>query len=180
MVIAYNDEPPNRKGNPKKGHTKGIVVADEYTGFWLIHSVPLFPNITGDAQDFTYPQTGRMYGQSFLCLSLAGSHINTVGKQLLYNEPDVYDQNVPDALGKLYPNFVKLINHETISVAPFWNEETLTTRGNVAFSTFAKTRQFEKDLYEDWVAPTLNVDLYVETWVHGPGILPSNCTRKNR
>lgn len=47
LVIGYNDEPPNKQSNSKKGHLKGLLVADESSGFWLIHSVPLFPNITG-------------------------------------------------------------------------------------------------------------------------------------
>lgn len=180
LLIAYNDEPPNKKGNSKRGHTKGLVVANQNTGFWLIHSVPLFPNITDDPHNFSYPETGKTYGQSFLCLSLAADQINTVGKQLLYNEPDTYETNVPTALNELYANFVLLINQQTIKVAPFWNQETVNTRGNVAFDVFAKTGKFEKDLYEDWVAPTFNADLYVETWIHGPGVLPSNCTRKNQ
>lgn len=46
LLIAYNDEPPNQKGNSKYGHLKGVVVADKRSGFWLVHSVPLYPNIT--------------------------------------------------------------------------------------------------------------------------------------
>lgn len=46
ILIAYNDEPPNSKSNPNKGHLKGVVVADDKSGFWLIHSVPLYPNIS--------------------------------------------------------------------------------------------------------------------------------------
>lgn len=47
LMIAYNDEPPNQKGESKYGHLKGLVVADKRSGFWLIHSVPLYPNISG-------------------------------------------------------------------------------------------------------------------------------------
>lgn len=48
LLLAYNDEPPNRKSNPSKGHLKGVVVADEHSGFWLVHSVPLYPNISSE------------------------------------------------------------------------------------------------------------------------------------
>lgn len=46
LLVAYNDEPPNASGNSKKGHLKGVVVADQRSGFWLVHSVPLYPNIS--------------------------------------------------------------------------------------------------------------------------------------
>lgn len=31
------------------------------------------------------------------------------------------------------------------------------------------------DLYDDFVAPQLNSDLYTETWMNGRGKLPSEC-----
>lgn len=49
FLVAYNDEPPNHKPNGRKGHLKGVFVGDEKSGFWLIHSVPLYPNITGES-----------------------------------------------------------------------------------------------------------------------------------
>lgn len=55
LLIAYNDEPPIGPPNGNKGHTKGVLVADAKSGFWLVHSVPLYPNISGkygDGQQF--------------------------------------------------------------------------------------------------------------------------------
>lgn len=52
--------------------------------------------------------------------------------------------------------------------------------GNVAFASFAKGRHFGRDLYADWLAPQLDTDLLVETWRHGPELLPSNCSQRWR
>lgn len=48
LLIAYNDEPPIGTTNNNKGHTKGVLVADAKSGFWLVHSVPLYPNISSE------------------------------------------------------------------------------------------------------------------------------------
>lgn len=48
LLVAYNDEPPNKKQSSNKGHLKGVLVADQRSGFWLVHSVPHYPNISGN------------------------------------------------------------------------------------------------------------------------------------
>lgn len=48
-MVAYNDEPPgltSAEDNIYSGHTKGVLVADDKSGFWMVHSVPLYPEIT--------------------------------------------------------------------------------------------------------------------------------------
>lgn len=65
-------------------------------------------------------------------------------------------------------------------MAPFWNTVDFLSIENTAFRAFGKTRHFGKDLYEDWLAPTLQTDLVVETWQHGTGNMPSNCTLRNK
>lgn len=130
--------------------------------------------------DYFYPRTGTIYGQSFLCISLNSSQIDIVGKQLIYNEPQLYMTKISDGLRMMYPNFIKLLNNFEVSEPPYWNEESIFSLNNVEFKSFAKSAKFKKDLYEDWVAPVLNTDLYVETWRHGPGNLPSNCSYKTR
>lgn len=176
VFIAYNDEPPQSPVDFENGHTKGVIGADSKSGIWLIHSVPKYPDISA----YSYPQTGAHYGQSFLCLSFNASQMDLVGKQQIFNEPNIYHSQIPDGLRDTFPNLVKAVNQEWQKEAPYWNYETLETRGRVKFASFAKGRKFRKELYEDWVAPTLGAGLLVESWRHGPGVLPSNCTRKQQ
>lgn len=121
-----------------------------------------------------------IYGQSFLCLSLDAKHIDIVGQQLIYNEVQVYDKQLTSTLQPLYPNVDRLIRGEQVADAPYWNLVDLSTLGQRQFKSFAKSSKFAKELYEDWVAPVLNTNLYVETWRKGPGNFPSNCTQDTK
>ncbi|RMC08532.1 hypothetical protein DUI87_14778 [Hirundo rustica rustica] len=64
----YNDETPvsDSKGS-KHGHTKGFLFLDKSQGFWVIHSVPLFPPIPEDG--YGYPSTGESFGQTAICIT---------------------------------------------------------------------------------------------------------------
>jgi len=83
MWAIYNDEPTNENKSFTMGHTKGIVVADNSSGFWLVHSVPKFPQLPyQNNNSYTYPRTGVRYGQSFLCVSMLTKELDKVGKYL--------------------------------------------------------------------------------------------------
>lgn len=65
-----------------------------------------------------------------------------------------------------------------ITKGPFFRTETIESRDGMEFTSFAKTRKFEKELYSDLVVPYFHGgDYYAETWRHGGGNLPSNCSR---
>lgn len=81
LHILYNDEPPNKPSKSNKGHTKGVVLGDKEGGIWLVHSVPHFPPA---GPNYTYPLTGSLYGQSFLCLSLDLKNLDAVGTYSKY------------------------------------------------------------------------------------------------
>jgi deoxyribonuclease-2 len=97
LVMMYNDEPPEGQTDGSRGHTKGVVFANDISGFWLVHSVPKFPPTASDG-NYDYPKTGTIYGQSFLCISFTGDQMGKVGKQLKFNEPHFYSSHVPEYL----------------------------------------------------------------------------------
>ncbi|KAJ8969395.1 hypothetical protein NQ314_001794 [Rhamnusium bicolor] len=175
MYILYNDQPPNRKSKANKGHNKGVVMANNTSGFWLVHSVPHFPE-TGVS--YIFPRTGAVFGQSFLCISMDLNNLNNVGIQLQYNEPEIYGQDINSNLKNSLPDLAKAAANVTIQNAPWYHVMNIVSRKGTQFLSFAKTRNFNKDLYEDLVAPSLETDLFVETWPNGPGRLQSNCTKR--
>lgn len=97
LVLMYNDEPTMGAADESRGHTKGVLIANNTNGMWLIHSVPKFPP-TPEEGGYGYPKNGQTYGQSFLCISLTGDQLGKVGRQLQYNEPHFYYGNIPDDL----------------------------------------------------------------------------------
>ncbi|KAG5877853.1 hypothetical protein JTB14_007249 [Gonioctena quinquepunctata] len=173
--ILYNDEPPEGATNSVKGHTKGVVMADLTGGFWLVHSVPKFP-VIGTA--YTYPSTGITYGQSFLCISMDLKNLNSVGVQLQYNQPNIYGAHILPSLESSSPDLAKAAANVTKTTAPWYHVMNIYSKNGVEFMSFAKSKSFNKDLYEDLVAPSLESDLLVETWPNGPGRLQSDCTTK--
>lgn len=175
LTVLYNDEPPEGKTDELRGHTKGVVATDGTSGFWLIHSVPKYPPELG--QQYHYPNTGRMYGQSFLCISFGADQMDSVGRQLELNEPHVYSYNIPNELRDRFPKLVEATKMKTDQTPPHWNVLELQSRGGVTFHSFAKNRYIKKELYSDLIAPSLESNLLVESWQHGAGNLPSDCSK---
>lgn len=100
------------------------------------------------------------------------------GLQLQYNEPDVYGVNILVNLKSALPQLTKAASNVTNTVAPWYHISTISSQKGVSFTSFAKSKSFQKDLYEDLVAPYLGSDLYVESWLNGAGKLKSNCSKQ--
>jgi len=175
LHLLYNDEPPNEKAKSTKGHTKGIIIGDNKGGIWIVHSVPLFP--PPSTEKYAYPNTGAVYGQSVLCITMNVTNLDKIGIQLQYNTPKIYSYNLPQELSLQYSLLSALIDGKAIPNAPWFHTLDFESINGTAFKSFAKAKQFNKDLYEDWVAPELGANLMVETWLNGPGRLASNCSK---
>ncbi|KAI4483017.1 hypothetical protein M0804_008072 [Polistes exclamans] len=195
LWILYNDDPPNSSVVGKYGHAKGVVATDKNQGFWMIHSVPNFPPMPNlgtsskrrirtttlavddfsSNSEYSYPSSGYVRGQSFLCISLKANQFNTVGRQLMYNQIIVYRKNLPAKLSNQYPDLTNAANQIRFKNPPYSNKEIIKSSTSLEFISFAKSDKWQKDLYSDFVAPQLKSSLFVETYLNGPGKLNSKC-----
>ncbi|XP_075557322.1 plancitoxin-1-like isoform X2 [Dermacentor variabilis] len=76
---VYNDQPPYHLEEKKSsnGHTKGLFIFDGESGVWIIHSVPKFPEMLHKGQ-YSFPPSGREYGQTILCVTFPTSQLETI------------------------------------------------------------------------------------------------------
>ena len=172
--IMYNAFSPGGSVRQTKSSAKGVLAMDKDTGFWLIHSVPNFPQFT--FKKYEWPDSAKLSGQSALCISFNTSES---GKQIIdqldYMGTNNYvwqsTKNVEDVLGKNEP---KNKRAETLS----GRQITITSFGQTDFISFARSynRTRTGDLYEEFVAPTLQQNMFVETWRSEAGNLsPPRC-----
>ncbi|XP_034948687.1 plancitoxin-1 [Chelonus insularis] len=194
--IMYSDQAPNENSAKRYGHAKGIVMTDEHQGFWLIHSVPNYPpsplsgeqkrkkhslenfkNVTNDIPDgeYLYPNSGKSNGQSFLCISMNADQMDIVGRLLIYNQVIPYRYNMPEDLTTQYPALLNASKAIRIKTPPYYHKKEIHSSQGLEFISFAKSDKWQKDLYDDFVAPQLQSDLLAETWLNGRGKLPSEC-----
>lgn len=171
--MLYNDEYPTGKVIYNQGHCKGVVLFDAESAMWLVHSVPKFP-ASGNVE---YPTSGVTYGQSFLCMSLSLDQMDVASQYYHWVEdPSVYDSHIPSSLASKLPHLAAVANGDVkpSSEPKSTSGVKITTLGGATFSLFAKNAAWTKDLYDTIVAPTLQADLVVESWMRPR--LASCCT----
>ncbi|XP_076681062.1 plancitoxin-1-like isoform X2 [Andrena cerasifolii] len=181
LWALYNDDPPVNRSQWAPGHAKGVVMVNNNRGFWLIHSVPKFPSFSASGYDipFSYPENGLKNGQSFLCVSLGSNQLDTVGKQLSYNEIRTYAKNIPGTIGPLYLALVAATENRRIYNPPFTSKVVIKSLNLAEFTSFAKAKNWNNDLYDNYVAPELQTSLYVQSWLNTGDPLRSKCNGFN-
>ncbi len=169
--VIYNDESPipNSTYSSTYGHTKGIFATDGATGFWLTHSTPKFPVGPSSASKYEGITSNAFdYGQHFLCVSLSADQVNSIAYQFQMNRPFITDSRVSSAT----PPELAALAHGEYSTTP--NCDQLTIRAATHdWIVFAKTTQWNGELYDACIAPTLNESLRVESWMRGDECGPS-------
>ena len=56
----------------------GTIAFDNGSGFWLVHSVPKFPDFAKNR--YVWPHNALYFGQSMLCISMKTDEFVKVGK----------------------------------------------------------------------------------------------------
>lgn len=179
----YNDQPPTttREIMGDDAHAKGVLAVDDKgTGFWLVHSTPLFPKGPSKTSKFAYMEDSQVEnGQSFLCVSFSTwNAFQNIGAHLLTLRPDIYDSKITTKAKTSAPNLNTLFTGGYTKVSAI-SDKTLNTAGGAKFKAIAKSGYFPRgyDLWDEVVAPKLRVNLFVQTWRNGAGDpLVNNCT----
>ena len=81
---------------------------------------------------------------------------------------------MPDGLASVSPNLAAVVKQE--KVADDTKVVTIkSVMSSISFTHFAKDVTWAKDLYEDFVEPTLKQPFYWETWRRNPYTEPNRC-----
>ncbi|XP_022649492.1 deoxyribonuclease-2-alpha-like isoform X2 [Varroa jacobsoni] len=169
VYIVYNDQPPPGMSNStSNGHTKGVVIFGARTGLWIVHSVPRFPDklFTGK---YSFPNSARENGQTIICTTFNIDKLNTIAAHLRKQNPTMYAASAPAALRSKYKELDLLFNKTFNPEEPFVAIDVLQAINGTAFTAFAKNGRLNKDIYSGVLAPTLETNLFVESWQNGNG-----------
>ncbi len=173
--LLYNDEPPfSTSYNFSVGHTKGVLAVDNtQTGFWIVHSIPQFP--VGPAEADTYLgllSNAYTYGQNAFCISISATTADQLAFQFHLNIPNLYDTYLTNEVKEKYKNITSLVEGHYLT-NPICSSTPLTSINGTKHMVFAKTKQWNNDLWSGCVAPSLQNDFSVESWLRGSEIGPS-------
>ena len=176
--FLYNDQPDVGDASSTYGHTKGVVAAapDHKSGLWIVHSTPHWPASTGKAR-FYFPDSEKIYGQTFLCLSLDQGELDTVGQQLLFTRPFIYHttnlfSEPPDNVSTYYPNIAATLAGQWDKV-PGTSVQLLNVGSSTqTFTSLAKNKEWNDDLWENLVAVHYKSGFLVESWMRGQELGP--------
>ena len=170
--LLVNDQAPTGDATSRYAHDKAVIIYDADNAVYIEHSVPQFPPIGDD--EYSYPDSGKTNGQSFLCMSLTLDELNTVANNILVEIPHVYDSVIPSDL-HIVPGVLDIIDEKWKDKVE--TQSSLLNVGSEQVKHYVKSRNWGKDSYKDLLVTELAADGYSETWQNGSGgVLASDCS----
>jgi deoxyribonuclease-2 len=165
--IMWNDSPPGAANyNYTVGHAKGIWAWNVDTGDAIIvqHSVPQFPK--GPATSSKYVGLGSnawTYGQHAACFHTTISELVRLAPLAELTVPGIYDTRISSQT----PSALRSLASGGYSVQPDCSSVYFSTAQGINITYFAKSTQWNNELYAWCLAPGLQTSLQVESWIRG-------------
>lgn len=197
--VQYNDAKPEEgtdgKDSSTYAHAKGALMWDDKTAVWIIHSAPKFLPVF-HLKKYGYPETARVHGQNFMCITMDAKSVGTVLDHLATIKAQLYAVHI-NKNAFMSPQIQEDVN--TIANKKNKNElpkgakvddariKHLTTsvksKGGETFTIISKSRKDEVDIWSGIAAPSLKSTLAVKTWTllqKAAALLQSVCSLKER
>ena len=171
--IIFNDEPAGSSTyNFTVGHTKGVWAWNVAQDAAIVvqHSVPLFP--LGPQQTTAYKGLGGnawMYGQHLACFSFSVASLALLAEQTVLTVPSIYDSRISPSA----PEALQALASGSYSENATCSQTVVTTTGGQVVTYYAKSSQWNNELYANCIAPSENESLLVESWIRGSAEGPS-------
>ncbi len=176
--FIYNDEDPNSNTySYTYGHLKGYVIIDESDNSAVLvqHSIPKF--LEGPSSRPSYKgllPNAWDNAQHMVCLSISLPTLASFADSFSLTRARIYDFFSSDTLAANYPNLTAMI-HGAYSTQPLCIHDSFQTVGGMKFTTFTKSTQWNRALWDDCIVPYTQSGLIVQSWLQGHAI-GANCS----
>lgn len=166
IYAMYNDEPPpDSSASSTYAHAKGVIVVNAKQGFWLVHSMPKWPNQVAFG---AAPFPSQTYAQTLECVTISSSTANEIAAGLMISRPYIYDRGVGTNMEGLFPTLESWVGGDYNSDDLTYTQEFKSWDGAV-YTQLEKGKNWGKDFWDDLVSPYYKSPLNVETWRSGSG-----------
>ena len=170
--MLFNDEPANTidTATLTYGHTKGVWLWSNTEAVLLTHSIPLFPK--GPQQVNQYSGLGTnayTYAQSMACFTMTTQTVNTMASIATLTAPNIYERRVRPTT----PKSLALFANGTIRTDALCANQPFSTNTINNLLYFAKSSQWNNELYSQCIGLALQTSLLVESWIRGSAVGPS-------
>ncbi|KRY26810.1 Zinc finger BED domain-containing protein 5 [Trichinella spiralis] len=139
--LAYNNAPPRVPKVKTKSNSKGVIIlsTNADAAAWIVHTVPGFPI---PKTVYTWPAAETAKGHLLLCLTIPESQINAIAASLLFIQPMIHYNDIPETETAAMPYFGKLIKGEIPTLPPFTSRGSIRTEnagGPVTVHIYSKS-----------------------------------------
>jgi deoxyribonuclease-2 len=110
-----------------------------------------------------------MYGQHLACFSFSVASLALIAEQTILTVPSIYDSRISPSA----PEALQALGNGAYSDSPTCSQTVVTTTGGLAVTYYAKSTQWNNELYANCIAPSENESLLVESWIRGSAEGPS-------